>query len=79
MSTRNTIRIFRIVCLAVLSSLSVPASAIWAQTSPVADDSKKVADQSHNIAAQDAEDADEEDWSILLVPKGTLQPSGPCK
>jgi hypothetical protein len=79
MSTRNTIRIFRIVFFAVLLSLSVPASAIWAQASPVADDSKKVDDQGHKTAAQDAAEADEEDWSTLLLPKGVLRPSDPLQ
>ncbi len=77
MPTRNTIRISRFFCLAVLLSLCAGSNAVGAQRASAAGDSKSVAADHKSKAAQDSENADEEDWSTLSLPKGVLRPSDP--
>jgi hypothetical protein len=62
---RTTLRICRILCFVVLFPLCAPISAVRAQTSPAASDSKNVAK------------TDKEDWNTLSLPKAVLQHSEP--
>jgi hypothetical protein len=77
MSVRNMLKTLKFVCLVVLLSLGAGSNAVGAQRASAAGDSKSVAADHNPKAAQDSDEADEEDWSALSLPKGVLRTSDP--